>query len=159
LEVRETAGGQVVTVIELLSPANKQRGSEGYTRYLRKRLDILRSRTNLVEIDLLRGGKSLPMEGNPPTGDYHFIVSHHWQRPQAHLYVFGVHETIPDCPIPLEHNEEIEPVLVLQRLLHTLYEQAGYDLRINYRTDPTPPLAAPDAAWADNLLRQARLRK
>ncbi len=160
LEVREAAGGQVVTVIELLSPANKQRGSEGYAQYLNKRMNILRSRTHLIEIDLLRSHKPLPMEGNPPASDYHFIVSRGWQRPQAHLYAFNLRETIPDCPIPLQKNEqENEPLLDLQNLLHTLYEQAGYDLRIDYRIEPVPSLNPPDAAWADELLRQAELRE
>lgn len=59
----------MVTVIELLSPTNKQRGSEGYIRYLQKRLDLLNSQANLVEIDLLRGGHPLPMEGHPPPSD------------------------------------------------------------------------------------------
>ncbi len=159
LEVRETAGGQVVTVIELLSPANKQRGSEGYARYLSKRLDVLRSQTSLVEIDLLRGGKPLPMEGNPPASDYRFIVSRSWQRPQAHLYAFNLPETIPDCPVPIKQGEKNEPVLILQTLLHTLYEQAGYDLRIDYRLEPVPPLAPLGATWADDLLRRVGLRE
>jgi len=158
LEVREAAGGQVVTVIELLSPANKQRGSEGYIQYLNKRLNILRSQTHLVEIDLLRGQKPLPMEGNPPASDYHFIISRSWQRPQAHLYTFNLPEAIPNCPVPLQSEQENEPVLKLQNLLHTLYEQAGYDLRIDYRIEPVPPFSTSDATWADELLHAAGLR-
>ena len=46
----------------------------------------------------------------------------------------------------------------LNRILHDLYERAGYDLRINYRGDATPPLEGDDAVWADNLLRDAGLR-
>jgi hypothetical protein len=147
----------VVTVVELLSPANKQRGSEGYARYLSKRLDILRSRTNLVELDLLRGGQPLPVEGTLPQSDYRFIISRAWLRPQAHLYAFDLRQPVPDCPFPLK-QDEVEPVLALQNLLHTLYEQAGYDLRIDYSIDPVPPLSPPDDAWADELLRQAGLR-
>jgi len=41
----------------------------------------------------------------------------------------------------------------LQSLLPALYKQAGYDLRIDYRTEPVPPLTPADAAWADELLR------
>lgn len=54
LEVREAAGGEVVTAIELLSLTNKQRGSDGFSSYLKKRLEVLRSQTHLVELDLLR---------------------------------------------------------------------------------------------------------
>jgi len=161
LEVREAVGGQVITAIELLSPANKQRGSEGYGRYLQKRLEVLGSQTNLVEIDLLRGGRPLPMEGNLPMSDYRFIISRSWQRPQAHLYAFNLRERIPDCPIPLHQDEATtaEPRLSLQNLLHRLYEQAGYDLRIDYGVEPVPPLRPADAEWVDGLLHEAGLRE
>lgn len=53
-------------------------------------------------------------------------------------------------------TESLAPYL--QALLQDLYRQAGYDLRIDYRSEPVPPLAPPDAAWADELLRQAGVR-
>lgn len=46
---RET--GDVVTVIEVLSPSNKN--GEGRDEYLQKQKDLLNSQANLVEIDLL----------------------------------------------------------------------------------------------------------
>src|ERR1044071_1757363 len=48
IKVRETH--EVVTVIELLSPANKRVGSRGRDEYLSKREDVLRSRASLVEL-------------------------------------------------------------------------------------------------------------
>src|SRR5687768_7510685 len=47
--------GRLVTVIEVLSPANKQ--EEGQAHYFRKRRDFLVGGANVVEIDLLRGGR------------------------------------------------------------------------------------------------------
>lgn len=152
MEVREAAGDEVVTAIELLSPANKQRGSAGYASYLKKRLDILLSQTHLVEIDLLRGGPPLPMTGNVPESDYRIIISRVQQRPQAHLYAFTVRDPIPACPIPLRAKDG-EATLNLQNLLPALYEQAGYDLRINYRLEPIPPLSPADDSWVAELLR------
>ncbi|MFN8453880.1 MAG: DUF4058 family protein [Anaerolineae bacterium] len=157
LEVRETAGSGVVTAIELLSPANKQRGSAGYAAYLKKRLEILASQTHLVELDLLRAGPPLPMSGQPPASDYRLIVSRCWQRPQAHLYAFNLPEPIPAIPIPLKTEGE-EVSLSLQQFLPVLYEQAGYDLRIDYRVEPVPPLSSVQAAWANTLLQEAGLR-
>jgi Protein of unknown function (DUF4058) len=52
LEVREVATKELITVIEVLSPTNKR--SEGRSLYETKRIKILTSMTNLVEIDLLR---------------------------------------------------------------------------------------------------------
>jgi len=47
--------GQVITVIEVLSPANKTLGG-GHELYRRKQEEVLASETHLVEIDLLRQG-------------------------------------------------------------------------------------------------------
>ena len=47
--------GAVVTVIEVLSPANKTPG-EGYRQYRRKQEQLLASSLHLVEIDLLAAG-------------------------------------------------------------------------------------------------------
>src|SRR5580765_5273097 len=46
---------RLVTCIEVLSPANKRRGTEGWDQYLRKRNALLLGQANLVEIDLVRG--------------------------------------------------------------------------------------------------------
>ena len=46
----------LVTVIEILSPANKTPNSEGRRQYLRKQRDLLNSAVHLLEIDLLHEG-------------------------------------------------------------------------------------------------------
>src|SRR5207302_60337 len=48
-------GQRVVTVIEVVSPANKAAGP-GRESYLRKQAEVLSSDAHLVEIDLPRGG-------------------------------------------------------------------------------------------------------
>jgi hypothetical protein len=148
LEIREVATGDVITVIEILSHSNKA-SPQGRAQYERKRLAVLASLTNLVEIDLLRAGDPMPMRvlghGNP--GDYRLVVSRAWHRPRADVYLFGVRDPIPDIPIPLRPDED-EPVLALNRIVHDLYDRAGYDLAVDYRQPPVPPLAAEDAAWA-----------
>jgi hypothetical protein len=55
LEVREPPGGEVITVVEILSPSNKRPG-EGRRAFEEKRMRMLGSATHLVEIDLLRAG-------------------------------------------------------------------------------------------------------
>jgi hypothetical protein len=42
--------------------------------------------------------------------------------------------------------------------LNAAYDLAGYDLSVDYRREPVPPLDAADAAWADQLLRERGLR-
>ena len=67
---------RLVTCIEVLSPSNKRRGSEGWEQYLRKRNALLLGSANLVEIDLLRGGQRLPMVGAawPNKSAYYLLV-------------------------------------------------------------------------------------
>ena len=59
LVIREPRTAEVVTVVEILSPANKRPGP-GREQYLEKREAVLGSRTNQVEIDLLRTGSACP---------------------------------------------------------------------------------------------------
>lgn len=147
---------RVVTVVEVLSPANKMPG-EGRDLYERKRMRVLSSLTNLVEIDLLRIGQPMAVRGNGHPAPYRILVSRAASRPWGELYYFGVRNPIPDFALPLQPGDA-EPVVALNRLLHELYDRAGYDLRIDYRQEPEPSLEHEDALWSDALLRQAALR-
>ncbi|HEX6985948.1 MAG TPA: DUF4058 family protein, partial [Planctomycetaceae bacterium] len=98
--VKDVEAGRVVTVIEILSPSNKRRGS-GRKKYLAKRDEVLGSATHLVEIDLLRGGTRLPMRSALPPGDYFVIVSDAGRRPRSDVYAWRLPERMPGIPIPL----------------------------------------------------------
>jgi hypothetical protein len=156
LEIREIASGQVVTVIEILSPKNKWAGV-GRTAYEKKRQQVLSSATHLVEIDLLRGGTPMLLSGNVPPMSYYILVSKSGQRPLADLYPFGLQEEIPIFTMPLISGE-VEPEVDLQLLLNAVYDRASLDLAIDYRQPPSPNLSADDTQWADLLLRQQGLR-
>jgi hypothetical protein len=155
LEVREAAGGKLVTVIEVLSPTNKLR-QPGRKQYLRRRDKILESRTSLVEIDLLRAGKPMPITIlSPMTRDYRILVSRGKLRPRARLYAFGLRQPIPTIPIPLLPRDA-EPTLELNSVLHDLYDRARFDLRLNYSTPTLPPLVEEDFAWAREIVSKVK---
>ncbi|MBC8077638.1 MAG: DUF4058 family protein [Chloroflexales bacterium] len=156
LEVREVGSGRVITLVEVLSPSNKRPG-DGRDQYERKRLRVLGSQTHLVEIDLLRGGPPLPLRGAIAASHYRILVSRADQRPRAALLSWSVRVKSPPFVLPLQSGDA-EPSIDATGLLHGLYDRAGYDLRIDYREEPEPPLAGEDAAWADALLRAAGLR-
>jgi hypothetical protein len=158
LEVREVTTGEVITIIEILSPTNKL-SLDGRRAYEEKRLQVLGSRTHLVEIDLIRAGEPMAMrvQGDGHRGNYRIVISRSHQRPQAQVYVFGLRQPIPTFPVPLRRGEA-EPTVDLNALLHSLYDRAGYDLAIDYRREAEPPLEGADAAWAEALLRQHGLR-
>ncbi len=155
LEVRDAEFGHVVTVLEILSPGNKRPGSVGYHEYLTKRDALLASATSLVEVDLLRAGERPPLGEAAPESDYRLLVHRGWRPGVADLYAFGLRDAIPIIPIPLRQGED-EPLLDINSLLHTLYDQAVYSLRIHYDQPPTPPLAEADAAWATEVVEQVR---
>ncbi|MEQ8462157.1 DUF4058 family protein [Coleofasciculus sp. E1-EBD-02] len=156
LEVREVATGEVVTVIEILSPINKRSG-EGRQDYETKRNKIFGSSTHLVEIDLLRKGKPLPIYHSNSQTHYRILVSRGDRRPQADLYAFNLRDTIPSFPLPLKSGDR-EPFVDLQVLLNNVYDQASYDLAIDYTQEPIPPLLADDHVWVNTLLTEQQLR-
>jgi hypothetical protein len=146
IEIRLVPGAEVVTVIELLSHTNKQTGPDRDS-YLEKRNAYLEADLNFVEIDLLRA--HTPMPHTERAGQsYYRIFIHRKTRPyKAHLYHFGVRQTIPLLPIPLQPGEE-EPLIDLGAILRGIYERVRYDLVIDYRQPPIPPLDNQDLAWA-----------
>jgi hypothetical protein len=151
LEVREVASQKVVTVIEILSPANKKVG-KGYDAYLTKREEILASKTHLVEIDLLRGGTAMAYQGNVPAYDYRILVSRSETRPRADLYGFDLCELIPEFALPLRSTDR-EPIIDLRALLDIIYDRAGYSFVIDYNQPPIPKLSDATQKWCQEILQ------
>ena len=141
LEIREMSTGEVVTVIEVVSPKNKRSG-EGRDQYLNKRTKILNSQSHLVEIDLLRGGVQLPTKG-AESSDYRVLVSRVEQRPIAQLYPFNVCDALPCFVMPLRGGDE-GPIVDLNAVMQTVYESAALDLAIDYSVQLVPALNLDD---------------
>jgi hypothetical protein len=148
LEIREVETHTVITAVELLSPSNK-RTDAGRQQYLEKRQQVLRSRTHFVEIDLLRAGEPMPIEGGRKS-DYQILVSRSQERPAAERYPFNLQEAIPGFYLPLQAGDD-EPVIDLKQLLLQASEEAAIDLSIDYSQPPVPDLSPEDAAWLQTL--------
>jgi Protein of unknown function (DUF4058) len=146
---RETA--RLVAVIELLSPVNKRRG-KGREGYLEKRRTFLTSPVHLIEIDLLRSYPRMPFDDPLPPAHYMVMVCKAGERPRSSVWPISVCQPLPTIPIPLLPPDPPVP-LDLEQALHTAYARARYDLRVDYRKPPTPPLSPADAAWAAALIR------
>jgi hypothetical protein len=157
LEVIDRERRDVVTVIEVLSPTNKVAGSRGRASYLEKRQEVTESPSNLVEIDFLRGGEPIHVREDLPPHDYLVHASVRGRRPRGWVWPIRLQETLPVVAVPLRPDDPLAP-LDLQAVLTTAYDRAGYDLSINYRDAPTPPLRGEAAGWADQLLREKGLR-
>lgn len=148
VEVRDRHDRGLVTVIELLSPSNKRPGADR-TQYLAKRRQLWHSPAHLVEIDLLRGYPRLPLDELPEC-DYSVMVSRAEKRPEVDLWPLRLRDRLPEIPVPLRPPDP-DARLDLQAVLHRVYDAAGYEDYI-YGTDPEPPLAAADVAWAQQFV-------
>jgi hypothetical protein len=144
LQLYDRRERRVVTVLELLSPSNKTPG-EDYEAYLNKRRALLASPTNLVEIDLRRGG-TRPSPPELPNCDYYALVSRCHERPRVGVWPLRLRDRLPIIPIPRTAPDPDIP-LDLQALLHRVYDAADYGKYI-YRETPQPPLPPDDDAWA-----------
>lgn len=148
LEVRDRQSRELVAVVELLSPSNKRPGPDR-DQYLAKRDRLLSSRAHLVEVDLLRGGRPMPMDGRPDCA-YSALVSRAGERPAAGFWPIGLREPLPVVPVPLREPDG-DARLDLGAVLHGVYDASGYEDYI-YDGRPDPPLAPEDNAWARGLL-------
>ena len=152
LEIRDKDGFGLVTVLELLSPSNKYTGDD-HEQYLRKRLEVLHSRTHLVEVDLLRGGGRMPLDGLPDC-DYCALVSRIAERPRVGVWAWRLRDPIPPIPIPLRDGDA-DVTLDLQLALTTTYERGYFRVKVAYDRPCRPALRDDDQSWADELIRAA----
>jgi hypothetical protein len=157
LKVIDRESREVVTVIEILSPTNKVPGSAGRDSFEEKRREVMRSPSHVVEIDLLRGERMVPIPKKIGPHEYLVHVSKKGLRPRGLLYPIRLPRRLPVIPIPLKAGDP-DVRLDLQAVLEASYDRAGYDLEIDYRKEPQPPLDAELATWADQLLRSKGLR-
>jgi hypothetical protein len=148
---------EVVTVIEILSLANKMTGSPGGQSFEQKRREIMNSPTHWVEVDLLRGKRMVPVPRKAGPHEYLVHVSKLGLRPRGLLYPIRLSQRLPLIPIPLKPGDP-DARLDLQSALDAAYDRAGYDLGIDYRSEPQPPLDGELAGWADQLLRSKGMR-
>jgi hypothetical protein len=155
VEIRDAAGRQLVTAIEVLSPTNKR--GEGRLEYLAKRRGLLLSTAHLVEIDLLHQGQRVPMQEPLPPAPYYILVGRADARPLTDVYSIPLTATLPVIQVPLLSGDADVP-LDLQLALTTVYDLLGYDLAVNYLEPPEAPLPASEAAWVGQRLRDAGLR-
>ena len=149
LSVRDES--RVITVIEVLSPSNKAAGSAGRQLYLTKQQELFESPTHLLEIDLLRRGLRPLAHPRVPESAY-VIALTRAQSGATAIWPLGLRDPLPEIPVPLREPDG-DVLLELGSALAAIYDEAGYDLSIDYTQSPPPPqLNEIDAAWIRQLL-------
>jgi hypothetical protein len=148
IEIRDREHRDLVTMIEALSPSNKQYRADR-EQYLMKRTSLLYSHASVVEIDLLRKGPWLPLSGIPVC-DYLLMVSRPEMRPEVQFWPVALRDPLPVIPIPLR-DAIPDATLDLQSLLHEVYDAAGYEDYL-YESLPESPLSEADSAWVNQVI-------
>lgn len=153
LTIRDRTDSVVVTVIEVLSPTIKAPGSDGRRLYLTKRVDVLESATNLVELDLLRGGARLPTVEPLEPADYFTFVCRAKNRPHADVYAWRLQQALPTIPVPLAADDD-DVDIDLQAVFTRVYDDFGYDYSLDYQSTIEPPIGEADADWIAAILNK-----
>ncbi|MCA9223131.1 MAG: DUF4058 family protein [Planctomycetales bacterium] len=151
LVLAHRATGRVITVMEILSPVNKSPGEDGIAAYERKREELLTSGCHLIEMDLLRGGQRLPMQGPLPPGDYFAYIGRKDRRPRCQVIGWPWRALLPQVPVPLL-PEDGETTLDLAAAFRTAYDPSFYDRRLPYDRQLDPPLTEHDQEWVQERL-------
>lgn len=153
--------GELVTVIEIISPANKTTHRGAYRAKLQ---DYVTGGVNVVEIDLLRGGRHL-VDVNEfecarrfgHLGEHYLICASRGIMPgRREVYPCPLRERLPVIRIPLRATDPDVP-LDIQSLVDRCYINGRYAKHLDYTRPLTPPPAADDAAWIDAGLQDAGL--
>ncbi|HKI37307.1 MAG TPA: DUF4058 family protein [Gemmataceae bacterium] len=143
----------LVTCLEILSPSNKRRGTEGWLVYERKRQAMLLGRANFIELDLLRGGQKMPMLTHWPDSPYTLLVCRAFNAPYCRVWKAHFQHRLPTIPVPLLYPEP-DLTLDLQPLLDSIYTLGRYDERIDYDRPLTPAQSDADAGLVRTFLKE-----
>jgi len=151
VEIRDTAHNRLVTCIEILSPVNKR--EPGLTAYRQKRQRLYHVGVHLIELDLLRRGTRPCAHPRIPEVPY-VITLVRAHAGMMDIWPIGLRDTLPIIPVPLR-LPDVEILLDLPRALQSIYDEAAYDLSIDYRqSPPPPPCSETDRQWMRELVGQ-----
>lgn len=156
LQVLDRNSRRVVTVIELLSPWNKASG--GYEEYQLKRDELLDGGINLLEIDLVRGGRRIPTVESLPPGDHYGFLSRADEPHKIEVYSWRLRDPLPPLPVPLLADDP-HATVELQHVFDRIYDEAGYAYSLSYDTTLKPAVAESDAEWVADRVRKRAARR
>jgi hypothetical protein len=144
IEIRERPGRTLVTVIELLSPSNKQ--EPGRSTYLAKRNALIFQPVHLVELDFLLLGRRLPLGSDYPPGQCFALISRFDRRPNCDVYHWPLRQALPTLPFPLKAPDP-DVLLSLSEVFATTFERGRYAQSIDYSLAPPNVASVDDRDW------------
>jgi hypothetical protein len=140
-------------MIEILAPANKY--GDGIRQYAARRLELSRTETHLLEIDLVRQGSRIQLAKEPPPAQYYVYLRRRDRRPLTQVWPIALREPLPVVPVPLLPPDPDVP-LDMQAAVRACFDLVGYERLLDYTSSPPQPeLSAQDTAWVEETLRAA----
>jgi hypothetical protein len=158
VEIRQRTDGRLVTLIDVVSPANKTT-STGRSAYLERRKEGRSANANLVELDLVLQGQptlEYSREGLPDW-DYAVTVTRSLQPERFEIYTATLQKQLPRFRLPLAADDR-DTVLDLPKAFTRCYDQGGFAGKIDYRRNPSTPMSLEDLQWLQEVLKQQKLR-
>jgi hypothetical protein len=160
IEVRNRADGRLVTLIEVVGPANKTTAA-GRQAYLDQRKAALAQRAGVVEVDLVLQGKptlTFARDGLPEY-DYAVTVTRATAPDRYEIYTATLQKRLPKFKVPLAPDDR-DALLDLQAAFARAYDLGNFAASIDYKGSPPPdvPISDANTAWIDTLLKAAKLR-
>lgn len=150
LHVLDLKSHDVVTVIELLSPSNKTKGSAGRKNFMEKRREVFASAAHWIEIDLLRAGARTIVLPGVPASDYQVFLSRAGDPRRGYAWPMSLRDRLPTIAVPLQAGDPDVP-LNLQAVLTTTIDKGSYETDFDYGSPPPFPIRQDDAAWAADV--------
>jgi hypothetical protein len=146
--------GQLITVIEFISPSNKI--NKGMDAYLEKRSELLAAGTHLVEIDLVRQGnwRALMKPHLCPAGavsTYRATVRIAGLPRRAYVYPIRLQDSLPEIQIPLRPTDP-RLMLPLQPMIESIYTDGRYGRTVDYTRPLEPPLSVDEQRYAQERI-------
>lgn len=154
VEIRSAGDDRLVTAIEVVSPSNKT--VEGRPVFDQKIRDFLQGGANVVEIDLVRGGRLREFRnasGEGPDTACHIFVMTPAERGLARVYPCPLREPIPAFSVPLRSGDPTV-TLALQPLIDRCYRLGRYWTLDREQHHP-PALSEADLSWARGVWDEA----
>jgi len=151
VEIRDTAQNQLVTSIEILSPVNKR--EPGLQAYRAKRQRLYQAGVHLLEFDLLRRGTRPITNATLPNVPY-FITLTRAHTGKTDVWPLRLQDTWPILPVPLRQPDD-DVTLDVAKMFREVYDEAAYDLSVNYHQEPPPPAPSEEEkVWIRQLLAE-----
>lgn len=156
IEIRSRADGRLVTLVEVVSPANKTTLA-GRAAYLDTRAVAIGGKGATVEIDLITQGKpalDFSRDGLPEY-DHTVTVTRAPTPDRYEIYTATVSKRLPKFKLPLAADDR-DTVLDLQVAIARAYDQGDFGRHIDYRAPLPVDVKLTDAskAWVIDWLRQ-----